>query len=108
MEINIKKPKRKAFRKRIRTKTRVAVPASTKQKTSKQKTIHTNKTNSNIPLQSIHHPPSKSDINNQKSIENTDDIISRLSDEKEERLLNLIVKALVRVTLDQSYGKESN
>ncbi|MBT2563738.1 hypothetical protein J7E50_05330 [Pedobacter sp. ISL-68] len=108
MEINIEKPKRKVLRKGMRSKARAAVPPNIKQKTFKQKVIHTDKTNSNKPLPSTHLDFSKLDIRNQKSIEKTDDTITSLSNEKEEKLLNLIVKVLVRATLDEIYGKESN
>ncbi|RQO80212.1 hypothetical protein DBR40_00925 [Pedobacter sp. KBW01] len=108
MEINIKKPKRKAFRKGMRTKARLVVPINIRQKNFKKKTTHIGKINSNKSLGLTHQLPSKPGINDQKSIEKIDDTISRLSNEKEERLLNLIVKVLVRTTLDQLYGKESN
>ncbi len=108
MEINIKTPKRKVFRKGMKTKPRAAVPANIKQHPFKLKVIHTDKTNSNKPIGPTNEPPLKPDINNQKSIEKNDDTISKTSSEKEEILVNLIVKALVRATLDQLYGKESN
>ena len=49
-----------------------------------------------------------SSITAAKSIENSDNGISRIADQKEENLVNLIVKVLVRSTLEELYGKESN
>ncbi|WP_431294137.1 hypothetical protein [Pedobacter sp. P26] len=49
-----------------------------------------------------------SSITEAKSIENSDNDISRIADQKEENLVNLIVKVLVRSTLEELYGKESN
>lgn len=51
---------------------------------------------------------SKSPIDPPKSIDNIDNIIGQSEIEKEEKLVNLIVKVLVKSTLDELYGKESN
>ncbi|ATP57476.1 hypothetical protein CPT03_13840 [Pedobacter ginsengisoli] len=51
---------------------------------------------------------SKNQLDTPKSIDNIDDVFGQSEEEKEEKLVNLVVKVLVKSTLDELYGKESN
>ncbi|RNL51186.1 hypothetical protein [Pedobacter jejuensis] len=45
---------------------------------------------------------------NKKQLENIENNIIKINENKEDKLLNLIVKIIVKSTLEQLYGKESN
>lgn len=51
---------------------------------------------------------SKNQLDTPKSIDNIDDVFSQSEEKKEEKLVNLMIKVLVKSTLDELYGKESN
>lgn len=56
---------------------------------------------------SIRTPYPKNTIQAKENVERSNDNIEKISREKETKLLNLIVKVIVKSTLDQLYGKES-
>ncbi|MBO9674232.1 MAG: hypothetical protein J7577_12350 [Sphingobacteriaceae bacterium] len=47
-------------------------------------------------------------IDNEKSINKSDNLPEKIAREKEDKLVNLITKVLVRTTLEELYGKEGN
>lgn len=56
---------------------------------------------------SIRKPYPKNIIQAKENVERCNDNIEKISREKETKLLNLIVKVIVKSTLKQLYGKES-
>ncbi|WP_316805677.1 hypothetical protein [Pedobacter agri] len=56
---------------------------------------------------SIPKPYQKNTIQAKENVERSNDNIEKISREKETKLLNLIVKVIVKSTLEQLYGKES-
>lgn len=56
---------------------------------------------------SIRKPYPKNTIQAKENVERSNDNIEKISQEKETKLLNLIVKVIVKSTLEQLYGKES-
>jgi hypothetical protein len=51
---------------------------------------------------------SKHTLNVKEHVERTDNNIGKVYENKEEKLLNLIVKNIVKSTLEELYGKEGN
>jgi len=108
MENSIKKPKRKAIRRGTKVKRFLTKPASPENRIRKPTTHKPRPTKQNkVPGISDQNNPIQP-INDAKNIENTDNVIAKIADQKEENLVNLIVKVLVRSTLEELYGKESN
>lgn len=106
METITSKPKRKAIRKGSKvTRNLLATPKKRMRKTVTSKTPRSNNSKKTAEIDQNGYI---SDITKPKSIENSDNDISRIADQKEENLVNLIVKVLVRSTLEELYGKESN
>ncbi|AZI24187.1 hypothetical protein EA772_02055 [Pedobacter sp. G11] len=56
---------------------------------------------------SISKPYPKNTIQAKENVERSYDNIEKISREKETKLLNLIVKVIIKSTLEQLYGKES-
>lgn len=106
METTLRKPKRKAIRKGSKvTRNLLSTPKKRARKTVTAKIPGSNNSKKST---GIDQKGLVSSITEAKSIENSDNDIRRIADQKEENLVNLIVKVLVRSTLEELYGKESN
>lgn len=110
METTLRKPKRKAIGKSSKANKSLNLKTIPKKRPLKRKTVAGKIPRSNNIKKSTDMDQNDlvSDITEAKSIENSDNDISRIADQKEENLVNLIVKVLVRSTLEELYGKESN
>jgi len=106
METITSKPKRKAIRKGSKVNRNLL--ATPKKRARKAVIAKIPGSNNSKKSTDMNQKGLVSSITEAKSIENSDNDISRIADQKEENLVNLIVKVLVRSTLEELYGKESN
>ncbi|WP_231463869.1 hypothetical protein [Pedobacter sp. Leaf132] len=105
MKINKQKPNVRTQKKRLKTR----LPISNLENfSSEDQTKKTGKIVPTKPKDFISKECSKYTLHEREYLKKTDNNIDKIYESREEKLLNLIVKIIVKSTLKELYGKEGN